>query len=519
MPIELQRDMINFESLIGEGTGQMMVGGDIVLGDRSPEILNILNVDGKVDINTSECIDDKAVVEGKMAFELLYSSHGDNGCIYKVNAVSNFNHSIHVPGAKANTPCKINTRIDHINVDQVNNRKIKVNAIINLDGTVYEKNVLEAITDIRTSEIQVLKNSIMLDEFIGENSAQSIVRSHFDVTTGEINTILKRDAFVYKKDVQLEADKIVVNACARVKLMYDNVEGDTFLVEQDVVFTNEMEVKALRPTMKVDVSFVIKDSYDEIKENDEGKKTIIDSEMAMEICCKIYGKKEFENVVDAYSPLKRYDMIRETAKILSYFGNGTENESIRERIRLPEEVRAAKKIKNILVKPVLTDTKAVDNKIILEGVLNCCIIYIVAQEEGTLSSYEEDIAFKSVVEVPGVKIDMNVEAEINTYDLVYELVSDRNIDLRIFLISDTKAYSKNLYDISSNAVEGELPDNFKHMPSIVIYTVQPNDTLWKIAKKYNTTIEDIININDLGNNEEDLSLGRKILIPKKMLMK
>lgn len=496
----------------------MMVSGDIILGDRSPEILNILNIDGKISINSSECIEDKVILEGKMAFELLYSSHGGNGCIYKVNAISNFNHSIHVPGAKANAPCRINTRIDHINVDQINNRKIKVNAIINMDGTVYEKSLIEAVTDIKTNEIQVLKNNIVLDEFIGENNAQSIIRGHFEIVSGEINSVLKSDAFIYKKDIQHGDGKVVINACARIKLLYDNIEGDTFILEQDVAFSNEMEIKSINPTIKLDVSFKVLDSYDEIKENDVGVKTIIDSEMVIEISCKIYGSKEFENVVDAYSTLKRYEMIRETAKIISFFGDGTESESIRERLRLPDEVKPAVKIKNIIIEPVLTETKAVDNKIILEGVLNCCIIYIAAFEENLLCSYKEDIAFKSVTDIQGVKIDMNVEAQINAYDLSYELASDRNIDLKLFLVADTKAYSKNIYDISCNAVEGDLPDNFKHMPSIVIYTVQPNDTLWKVAKKYNTTIEDIVNINKLDMDGE-LSPEMKILIPKKMLMK
>lgn len=520
MSIELLRETINFESLLGEGNGQMMVGGDMILGDRSPEILNILHIDGKATVTETECMEDKVLVEGKMAFELLYSSHGTSGCVYKVTAVSNFSHSIHVPGAKANAMSRVHVRIDHINVDQVNSRKMKVNAIVNLEATLFERFAIDAAVDMKSSEVQVLKNLVKLDEYIGETSVQSIVKGHFDMSSSsvEINSLLKSEIFIYRKNIELGEGNVAVSACARVKLLYDNPEGELFQVEQDVAFSNELAVKEAHSGMRADVTFRIVDSYDEIKENEEGVKRIIDSDMVVEISCRIYGTREFENVVDAYSTLKRYEMVKECARSISYFSEGSESEGIRERLRLPESAKPAGRMKGILVKPVITETKAVDNKVILEGVLNCCIIYIAALPDNPLCSYEEELPFKMAAEVPGVKIDMSVEAEVNVCEMSFELVSDRNIDLKLMLVGDTRAYVKGVMDISSNAVETELPDSFKHMPSIVIYTVQPNDTPWKIAKKYNTTVEDIQLMNKL-EEQDAFKQGMKLLIPKKKFMR
>jgi len=47
----------------------------------------------------------------------------------------------------------------------------------------------------------------------------------------------------------------------------------------------------------------------------------------------------------------------------------------------------------------------------------------------------------------------------------------------------------------------------------VIYTVKANDTLWDIAKNYNTTIEDLININEIMT-PENIMPGEKIFIIK-----
>lgn len=52
-------------------------------------------------------------------------------------------------------------------------------------------------------------------------------------------------------------------------------------------------------------------------------------------------------------------------------------------------------------------------------------------------------------------------------------------------------------------------------PGIVCYVVQPEDTLWDIAKKYYTTSEHIRNMNHLT---EEIRAGQKLLIVKSAVL-
>ena len=64
-----------------------------------------------------------------------------------------------------------------------------------------------------------------------------------------------------------------------------------------------------------------------------------------------------------------------------------------------------------------------------------------------------------------------------------------------------------------NSIENieELPINLKDISSINIYIVKPGDSIWKIAKKYKTSMENIIKINKL-ENPDIIDIGQKILI-------
>ena len=48
--------------------------------------------------------------------------------------------------------------------------------------------------------------------------------------------------------------------------------------------------------------------------------------------------------------------------------------------------------------------------------------------------------------------------------------------------------------------------------SIIIYIVQSGDTLWKIAKKYSTTVAELVTMNNIDNPDVIIE-GEKLIIP------
>ena len=48
---------------------------------------------------------------------------------------------------------------------------------------------------------------------------------------------------------------------------------------------------------------------------------------------------------------------------------------------------------------------------------------------------------------------------------------------------------------------------------MVIYFVKQCDTLWKIAKKFRSTVQDIMKVNEI-ENENNIYPGEQLFIPK-----
>jgi hypothetical protein len=521
MPVEFVRDTINYEKLIGEGSSQTMVNGDIVLGERSPEFGRVLAMDGKTIIVSTETIEEKVVVEGKMLFDILYSSIDEDGNIYKVTANSPFTHTLQVPGTQGSMSCKIKTGIEHMEHELVNNKKIKVNAVIDIKGMVYKKESVETITDIEGEDIQLLKETHGIEEFMAENSDEITVKSSIMVgeQSGEAKSILRDRVFIHKKDIGVQEGRLIINGAALVSLLYE-ATGEKGVGEawEDVFFTHEMNIPDVKPGMRCDVEFSIGDINEEIMDDDAGERKTINVELSIGISVKVYSRREFQTIVDAYSSMQRYDFSTDNVKVISFFGEGMDSQSIKEKIMVPSDVGGINVIKNISATPMITDIKMFEDKIAVEGIVQCCMIYSETSEDPYMGSYTEDIPFKSSIDVPDVRIDMLTEAEAGVEELSYEKLSEKEVELRMLLQVSAKAYSRESADIITDVEENELPDSIINMPTLVVCVVQPKDTLWKIAKKYATTVEDIVKINDI-QDPDNIQPGTKLIIPRKAFMK
>ncbi|MCX7904043.1 MAG: LysM peptidoglycan-binding domain-containing protein, partial [Caloramator sp.] len=115
-------------------------------------------------------------------------------------------------------------------------------------------------------------------------------------------------------------------------------------------------------------------------------------------------------------------------------------------------------------------------------------------------------------------IDMIPMCSVKLESISYEKFSDKEVNVKANLVCHMKLYKKSVYDILKSLNEIDITEMIKNMPSLVIYTVQPHDTLWKIAKKYGTKVEDIVKLNEI-ENPDYIEPGMKIIVPKKTFMK
>lgn len=520
MSVELIRDILNYERIIAEGSSQTMVDGDIVIDEMNPDIDRILNVDGDAIISDTVVLEDKVLVEGKMRFTILYSSKGETVTLKKQETVSNFKQYVQAPMAVPNMSCKVIPVIEQIEYDTVAENKIKVNAIISLKTVVYQKSEAETVVDMKANELQALKDNMKVCEYVTQNNSKVIVKGKLELPQdkGEFADVVKLAAHVHKKDLVVQDGKLVVNACVLTRVLFTTNNGQTMSQDVDTAFTDEIMIDNLKPNMKCNVTFKVDDLNCEVLENELGERRILELQISIDICAKVYNERQVERLVDAYTSTSRFEFARDNINAIGYFNEGVDSQTLKERITIDDELEGIRDLVYVDVNPVITETKIVEDKVVCEGVLRVCAVYKPDREEEDLVSYKEEVPFKSTVSIDGARIDMLDEVEANVEFVSFDKASQREFDIKVVLEVCARLFNKMNIEIIKEIDEIDVEEILKNMPSLVLYTVQPKDTLWKIAKKYSTSIDDIVKLNDI-ENPEMIMPGMKLIIPKKGFMK
>ena len=94
-------------------------------------------------------------------------------------------------------------------------------------------------------------------------------------------------------------------------------------------------------------------------------------------------------------------------------------------------------------------------------------------------------------------------------------LGDRGIEVRFPVEFRVEACSgEKRVCVSSAKLDTETPKDFSAAPSLVLRSLTREETLWEVAKRYNTTIPTILAANEL-ESDQDVPREQLLLIPRK----
>ncbi|HOA96860.1 MAG TPA: DUF3794 domain-containing protein, partial [Acetivibrio saccincola] len=169
---------------------------------------------------------------------------------------------------------------------------------------------------------------------------------------------------------------------------------------------------------------------------------------------------------------------------------------------------------NVLSKSDLFESTISGNRVTIEGSLNTGILYVANNKEQPLFCHYSGIPFKHTVELDDVREGMDCEVDLEVEHCNFSVVSENEVEVRAIINVNTKVLDEIEYTLITEAFESEDRADTKDFASLTIYFSQPGDDLWKVAKKYLTTVEDVKKFNKI--EEESLEEGKQIIIPRKI---
>ncbi|KYH34945.1 spore coat assembly protein ExsA [Clostridium tepidiprofundi DSM 19306] len=518
--MELVKENIEYEQLQMENSVDTIVRDEYVIPDTHPDVIEILMLDAKPRIINKEVLDDKILLEGQIEYNLLYVTNvNDKREVYNVNYSTGFSNSVECESLSQDNVCEPECYVEHMECNIINERKICIEGIIQLKCNIYRKYDYEIVKDVTNSDdIQFWKNPTMIDKIIGDINTEILAQKHIKIPMDkpEIDKIIKYDIILHKKNVKVMEEKVKIEAMACIKLLYksDN-DSDVYFIEDEAELEKEVEMDRANSFMENCSDFNVYNVDFAIREDDLGESRIVDVDLLVKTNIKVMHREEIDMIEDAYSPSMLLDMDKREYTMNVMLTPVNDEKVVKGEIELDNDVPKPRKVIMCTGDVFITDKKILEDKVVIEGVTKTSVLYKTVDEGKQISAVEDEIPFTCALDIPGVKINMqclckisleNIEADIEAGTIAVKAL------IKVYALVNYNVHKEFLVDLCQS--DGDIPNK---KASITIYVVQNGDTLWKIAKRYFTTIDDLVKLNNI-EDPDNIMIGQKLLIPGRAII-
>ena len=237
-------------------------------------------------------------------------------------------------------------------------------------------------------------------------------------------------------------------------------------------------------------------------------------DVVLKLTAKVTVTRQLEVVTEVTSKTTVLDVEKRLLRVEDVIGEDTVQTILKETLEVPREKPNIERVLRIDTSVKEASHRIIDGKVIVEGVVELQTLYVAQTPEGDqpVHHMSHRLKFTQVVEVPGTQEGFLAETRVAIEHVDFEVVDDRRFTAKVLVSVFAKVTEPVQLNVVVNVVVVRPPEVPCPQPTIVMVTIQPGDTLWALARKYNTTVAAIIQANP-GIQPENLQVGQVIQIP------
>lgn len=504
MSIETTRDNISVNHIIGQKTENFIAQGDSIIPDIKPDILNDIFTSGTVCIYKKEINEGKIRLDGGVNTYIVYRADDENNSVRSLNVNLDFTQMIDMENASPEMNLDVKVSLKNIECKVINGRKINVKAFIEAEAKISSNEDIQVINGVNLSGIQTLNKSLNVNSLVGRGTVRTYAKDTLVIDNiDNLSEIMKVDLNVSNKDIKVSYNKVLAKADLNVKILYLTEDNRINSVQSTIPVMSFIDIEDVTEDDSYNTEYEIKNLV--IKPNNVDEHSIY-VEVELEVSCEVYKNQEINLIQDLYSPKTNVSFTQKQINVMERRENAQNTCNIRERQMLPEI--GANKIYDVETSVNITKQTLLNDRILYEGEVTLNYIF---NEGNGISTKKTTIPFNFSMDFKGVNPNSNITTnmEIGTQDFV--VTTDGEIEVKIDIMFNVTLVDTVEINIIDDINEEENRGN--NTCSLVIYYAKDGDTIWKIAKKFGSTMEEIIRINGI-ENENKLNIGQQLFIPR-----
>ena len=525
--MELIKKQIHMNQWKGNAVTQITLDEDFIVPDTLEDMDQVILDNARILGENGRIQDEKMTIKGKMEFAVLYRK--ENGGLETLGGNIPFEEMVNVPGLEEGDDVTTSWILEDMKAEMINSRKLGVQAVITVEIRAEGEENAYAASDVKMSgteggmipekDVPEVRTGIISPVVLALHRKDTYrIRENTAVTGGrpDIARLLWKEIHIGNQTVKPLEGRLYLEGQLNVFVIYETEEENMPVqwMEEVLPFSGDIEISQAHEGQIPQVSVRLSHGEIEVKPDAEGQMRELDVDVVLEMDIRLYEEKEETLIRDMYSNSSK--LIPETKK-LQYerlIAKNVCKPRIVEKIHLGQSERILQ-ICHTQGSIQLDEVEPQENSLLIEGVLDVTILYLTSDDKAPVRSVSRQIPFKCSAQASGITKNSVYQLDTALEQLAALMTGNDTVEIRAAAALDFMI----LEPVTETVITGvkEEPLDLKALqalPGIAGYIVQEGDLLWDIAKKFHTTMGNIITTNELPG--EQIKAGQRLLLVKEV---
>lgn len=503
------KEMILAKEVIFDNTVEQSIEIEYILPDYCPNIFKILNTIVDTQILSKNVSDGKVTIDGVSMVKIIYLTE-ENNKICQIEQKHSFTKVIELKEKCNDIEISVNAKCGYVNCRAVNSRRLDIRGVVELKVLATKNCQKECVTDgenlqLHKSKMEICENNLCIEKEFSVKEELEVGQGNFP-----IQDILNYNAVGVINEYKLLTNKIVFKGELLVHTLYSCSErpNEPQILKHTIPISNIIDFEGIDEDYKCNISLeTLKFDIDmQVDENNECH--IFVAQLSLRASCIAVKNKNINIVDDAYSTSYETNIKKENVKLERFNTVIKENTILKKSLKITQS--QISNIYDILGEIESSSVVVNEEKCSLD--LNFKLSILGLDVDGAVLNINEKMPYSLDINASLNSKQVKMIKKVVIKNIGYTIISTNEIEVRIEIEINGLLFDVYMKEITTDIeINTECKKDREDNCSLRLYFADEGESIWEIAKKYNTSVNAILEENVL--EDEEISTRGMILIP------
>lgn len=490
-------------------TAEQPVDCDITLPEYFPDAVRVLKCSLTPRITAVQGATDRVSAEGSALLRILYVSEENTIRCFE----QNIPFSKYAEGAVPAQACVSATaKTEYVNCRVQSPRRLDIHGSICISFSAYGKSDSVFLCDSTGGGVQMRKKAVACTNLRG--CTEKLFRLSETLELGSakpsIAQIVKCEATALLEDVKPVTNKALIKGELLLRTLYiaDDDTGSLEQMEHSLPISQIMEADGAEEGCTTDCALTVSSVEIAAKTDATGALRLLDASIC--VCAKLQFFEDCETniVLDAYSTLYTLEQKKQNFAFQRILDKCTDTYLCRG--NLDTANLNIQQVADVTCLGLTQKCTVADSALSIEGAMTVGILYMDRESQWGYTERNFDYTYKRAAVSSGE--DLQCTPHITLCGIAFVLGGDGNLEVRAELDISAVIFSTQTQAITADITLDTENQKRQSYAALTIYFAREGESVWDIARRYNTTADAILAQNALDG--DTLTQNCKLLIPR-----